>query len=190
MKTFTTLAVLLLASVMILPAAPLQLSGTRSVDVSCALNASIDGPLTVSCPGATAPPGALINSITLLAVGTWQDSRLFGPTFAQFAGSSDFTFTTVSNQFTIAELFGTAVSTTGSGSTGLLQGGPVPLVLSSLDPFTVEVARTITSGLDPINETVTVLYQYTYTPEPGTFALIGIGLGIAALLRRRKKPEA
>lgn len=177
MKKFLLTSVLALAFASVLPAAI----------VNCATNQNINsGATTVNCPGVSADPGFTITGITLIGLGSWQDSSV-NPAFT---GSSTYTFTENSAQFVAGPLVGVAAGTT-TADTGLLFDGPVGVSLASLAAFTVDVTRVINSGGIPANATVTVSYDWTQTadsqiPEPATFALIGAGLLGAAFLRRRK----
>lgn len=179
MKQFFLSACLALAFSAVLPAAI----------VNCATNQNINsGATTVNCSGVSADPGFVITGITLIGLGSWQDSSINPP----FNGSSTYTFTENSAQFSAGPLVGVASGVT-TADTGLLFAGPDAVNLASLSAFTVDVTRVINSGNTPANATVTVSYEWTQTalptgdiPEPGTVGLIGAGLVTVALLRRRK----
>jgi hypothetical protein len=177
MKKFFLSSLLAVAFASVLPAAI----------VNCTTNQDINsGATTVNCPGVSASAGFSITGITLIGLGSWQDSSI-NPAFT---GSSTYTFTENSADFNAGPLVGIAAGTT-TADTGLLFDGPVGVSLAALAAFTVDVTRVINSGGTPANATVTVSYDWTETdnnqvPEPATFALIGAGLLGAAILRRRK----
>ena len=179
MNKFFLSSCLALAFTAVLPAAV----------VNCASNQNINsGSTVVSCAGVTADPGFVITGITLIGLGSWQDSSI-----PAFVGSSSYSFTENSASFNAGPLFGTAAGST-TADTGLLFDGPVTVNLASLPAFTVDVTRTILTGGIPANATVTVSYDWTQTalpsngdiPEPATVGLIGAGLVALAVIRRRK----